>query len=600
MALSQSNIVNLGGDKLNIDTSSAKGLEKAIAIIATFIIRAQQGVNKIVYGDVRKKYKNKSNNKGDVSTAMNNGLLPIVDIVSSVDLCNILNYLINQIPGGTAFNPSEAPKSNNPIERSKYALQKAAYDIQTKIDKFSEVYLQSNNIQSRTAISNFLNEIVVSLNAIADPVSQIGLTNPQLQKAFPDISILSNFIQNVTGKFNQYTDINQLPVEEVQKILKTIQDIRNVCIAIQGLNSPASVINFLDSTFDVGIQDQIAKIQKIINPARLIPLLKAILKTANNINSIGKKVIGYIKTAQVIIQVILLIRRLLISIDLWLKTKLQIPSTFTTLAVTLGFTEIQQQRIKNFIEKLFQRLGQINSVLNLIVIFVENLLIVINEIIIKLRIILLNLEQCQNIDKDLIQETKDTIDSLTQTQTDLQTFINTYNTNKKLIDTRFGEYNIEIVTEQVVDEGINLKRRYGVAVGINGVIVAQSTPTFASLDQIIINEVKVLLVSKGLVKSDLAGLNPDEITTLLESARFLEEGSIDLETLSISPDVSINLDEDQSKELGLQTFVDNLPGGKALRKRVKKLLTKNQEDLQKDLNSADPERRYSKSIFKQK
>lgn len=598
MSLSQSNIVNLGGDKLNIDTSSAKGLEKAIGIIATFIIKAQQGVNKIVYGDVRKKYKNKSNNKGDVSTAMNNGLLPIVDTVSSVDLCNILNYLINQIPGGTAFNPNIPPKTNNPIERSKYALQKAAYDIQTKIDSFSEVYLQPNNIQSRTTIFNFLSELNQSLNAIADPVSQIGLTNPQLQKAFPDISILSNFIQNVTGKFNQYTDINQLPVEEVQKILKTIQDVRNVCIAIQGLNSPASVINFLDSTFDVGIQDQIAKIQKIINPARLIPLLKAVLKTANNINSIGKKVIGYIKTAQVIIQVLLLIRKVLLAVDKFLIL-LNIPAVFTTVGIQLGLTKTQT-KLQTFIEKIFQRLGQINSVLNLIVIFVENLLIVINEIIVKLRIILLNLEQCQNIDKDLIQETKDTIDSLTQTQTDLQTFVNTYNNNKKLIDTRFGEYNIEIVTEQVVDEGINLKRRYGIAVGVNGLIAAQSTPTFASLDQIIINEVKVLLVSKGLVKSDLAGLNPDEITTLLESARFLEEGSIDLETLSISPDVSINLDEDQSKELGLQIFVDNLPGGKALRKRVKKLLTKNQEDLQKDLNSADPERRYSRSIFKQK
>lgn len=598
MALSQSNIVNLGGDKLNIDTSSAKGLEKAIAIIATFIIRAQQGVNKIVYGDVRKKYKNKSNNKGDVSTAMNNGLLSVVDTVASVDICNIINYLINQIPGGKAFNPNVVPQTNNPIERSKYALQKAAYDIQTKIDSFSGIYLQPNNVQSRLVISDFLDELVLSLNAIADPVSQIGLTNPQLQKAFPDISILSNFIQNVTGKFNQYTDINQLPVEEIQKILKTIQDVRNVCIAIQGLNSPAAAINFLDSTFDVGIQEQIAKIQKLINPARLIPLLKAVLKTANNINSIGKKVIGYVKTAQVIIQVLLLIRKVLVAVDKFLLL-LQIPAIFTTTGATLALTKTQT-KLQDLIEKIFQRLGQINAVLNLIVIFVENLLIIINEIITKLRIILLNLEQCENVDKDLIQETKDTIDTLTQTQTDLQTFINTYNTNKKLIDTRFGEYNIEIVTEQIVDEGINLKRRYGIAVGINGIIVVQSTPTFASLDQIIINEVKVLLISKGLVKSDLAGISPDEITTLLESARFLEEGSIDLETLSISPDLGINLDEEESKELGLQTFVNNLPGGKALKKKVRKRLIKSNQDLVADLKSSDPEGKYSKSIISQK
>lgn len=599
MAISQSNIINLGGDKLNINTTTAKGLEKAIGVIARFIMKAQQGTNKIVYGDVKKKGANQSNTKGDVSSAMNNGLLNVVDTIASVDFCNIINYLINQVPGGKAFDPNVPPKTNDPVERAKYSLQKAAYDIQTKIDKYSNLYLNPDNLNSRQELSNLVNELVQSLNAISDSTNQVGLSNPQLQKAFPDISILSNFIQNALGKFNQYTDVNQIPSAEIQKLLKLIQDVRNICIAIQGLNSPASVINFLDSTFDVGIQDQIAKIQKLINPSRLIPLVKAMLRTANNINSIGRKIVGYIKTAQVIIQLIFLIRAVLIAVDKFLKF-LQIPSIFTTLGATLGFTEIQQQTIKKLIDKLFQRLGQINAVLNLIVIFVEGLLIVINEIIIKLRIILLNMEQCSNIEPELIQETIDTISNLTQTQTDLQTFINTYNTNKNLIDTRFGNYNIEIVTEQIVDEGINLKRRYGIARGTDGIIAVQSTPTFASLDQIIINEVKVLLVSGGFVKSDLSGASVEEVALVLEAAQFLEEGSIDSESLSISPDVTIDIPEEDVNELGLQSFVNNLPGGKKLRKKMRKQLIKNNQDLIKDLKKSDPNSTYSKNIIKQK
>jgi hypothetical protein len=599
MSLSQSNIINLGGDRLNINTTTAKGLEKAIGVIAQFIIKSQQGVNKIVYGDVRKKFKNTSNNKGDVSSAMNNGLLNVVDTVASVDICNIVNYLINQIPGGKGFDPNVPPKTNDPIERSKYALQKIAYEVQIKIDQYSNLYIDPNNLQSRVDLSNLVTQITESLNSIADPVSQIGLTNPQLQKAFPDISILSNFIQNALGKFNQYTDINQINSSEIQKLLKLIQDIRNVCVAIQGLNSPAAAINFLDSTFDVGIQDQIQKIQKLINPARLIPLIKAILRTANNINSIGRKIVGYIKTAQVIIQLIFLIRTVLLAVDKFLKF-LQVPSIFTTLGATLGLTEIQQQTIKNAIEKLFQRLGQINSVLNLMIIFVENLLIVINEIIVKLRIILLNLEQCSNIDPELIQDTRNTIDTLSQTQNDLQTFINNYNTNKNLIDTRFGNYNIEIVTEQVTDEGINLKRRFGIARGTDNIIVVQSTPTFASLDQIIINEVKVLLVSGGFVKSSLQGLSPDEISVTLESAQFLEDGSFDPDTLSINPSDNIQISEEDSQELGLQSFVNNLPGGKKLRKRMRKQMIKSNEQLVKDLKSGDPNSKYSEKIIKEK
>ena len=599
MALSQSNILNLGGDRLNINTTTAKGLEKAIGVIARFIMKAQQGTNKIVYGDAKKRNNNKSNTKGDVSSAMNNGLLNVVDTIASIDFCNIINYLINQVPGGKAFNPNVPPKTNDPIGRAKYSLQKAAYDIQIKIDQYSNLYINPNNLNSRQELSNLVSELVLSLNAISDSTNQVGLSNPQLQKAFPDISILSNFIQNSIGKFNQFTDVNQIPSAEIQKLLKLIQDVRNICIAIQALNSPAAVINFLDSTFDVGIQDQIAKLQKIINPARLIPLVKAILRTANNINSIARKIIGYIKTAQVIIQLIFLIRNVLLAVDKFLKF-LQIPSIFTTLGATLGFTEIQQQTIKSFIDKLFQRLGQINAVLTLMVIFIENILIVINEIIIKLRIILLNMEQCSNIDPELVQETINTINGLEETRNELQEFINTYNTNKKLIDTRFGNYNIEIVTEQIVDEGINLKRRYGIAIGSDNIIAVQSTPTFASLDQIIINEVKVLLVSKGFVRSNLKGMSAEEISTVLDAAQFLEDGTFDPDTLSINPSDNIQISEEDSQELGLQSFVNNLPGGKKLRNRMRKQMIKGNQDLIKDLKSSDPNSTYSQKIIKEK
>jgi hypothetical protein len=599
VALSQSNILNLGGDRLNINTTTAKGLEKAIGVIARFIMKAQQGTNKIVYGDVKKRNNNKSNTKGDVSSAMNNGLLNVVDTIASIDFCNIINYLINQVPGGKAFNPNVPPKTNDPIGRAKYSLQKAAYDIQIKIDQYSNLYINPNNLNSRQELSNLVNELVLSLNAISDSTNQVGLSNPQLQKAFPDISILSNFIQNSIGKFNQFTDVNQIPSAEIQKLLKLIQDVRNICIAIQALNSPAAVINFLDSTFDVGIQDQIAKLQKIINPARLIPLVKAMLRTANNINSIARKIIGYIKTAQVIIQLIFLIRSVLLGVDKFLKF-LQIPSIFTTLGATLGFTEIQQQTIKSFIDKLFQRLGQINAVLTLMVIFIENILIVINEIIIKLRIILLNMEQCSNIDPELVQETINTINGLEETRNELQEFINTYNTNKKLIDTRFGNYNIEIITEQIVDEGINLKRRYGIAIGSDNIIAVQSTPTFASLDQIIINEVKVLLVSKGFVRSNLKGMSAEEISTVLDAAQFLEDGTFDPDTLSINPSDNIQISEEDSQELGLQSFVNNLPGGKKLRNRMRKQMIKGNQDLIKDLKSSDPNSTYSQKIIKEK
>lgn len=598
MADSTSNIVNLGSNRLNINTTTAKGLEKAIAVIAQFIIKSQQGLNKIVYGDPKKRYARQSNNKGDVNTALNNGLLNVVDTIASVDVCNILNYIANQVPGGGGFNPNKPPDSQDPIARAKYALQKSAYDIQVKIDQYSNVYLNPNNAQSRAELSALLNELIVSLNAISDPQTQIGLTNPALQKNFPNLSVINNFINNALGKFNQYTDASQLPVEEIQRALKLIQEVRTVCVAIQALNSPASAINFLDSTFDTGIQEQFQRIQRLVNPARLIPLIKAMLRTANNLNSIGRKVIGFVRTGQGIIQLILLIRATLKVVVSFLK-KLPIPNIFTAVGITSTFSDIIA-KIEKFLDKLTERLGQINAVLSLIIAFIENFLAIIDQIIAKLRIILANLEACSNVDPELVQDIKNTVDDLQSTRDSLQSFLDTYNSNKKLIDTRFGDYNIEIVTEQVVDEGINLKRRFGIAIGRDGVAVVQSTPTFASLDQIIINEVKVLLVSRGFVRSSLQGASLEEISGVLDAAQFLEEGSIDPETLSLGPIESIDAFEDDSDELGLQSFVNNLPGGKKLRKQMRRQMAKANGALTTDLRRTDPNSRFTSNIIKQR
>jgi len=603
MAQSGDNIINIGGAKINMNTSTSKGLEKAISIIAKFIINAQRGVNKIVYGDVKKKYKNKSNNKGDVNTALNNGLLSVVDEIASVDVCNIINYALNKIPQGKGFDPNKTPQTENPIERAKYNLQKIAYTTQLYIDEYYGAYVNPGSADSRIGLSNLVNQITLSLNSISSPVNQlnssVGAISPELAKQFPDLNIINNFLQNALGTFNKYTDAREIPSQDVQKVLKFIDTVRASCIAIQGLNSVSSAINFLDTTLDVGIQEQIAKIQKLINLDKLIPLINAVLKTANNINSIARKVIGYVRTAQLVISIIFVIRKVLLAVDKFLLF-LQIPSIFSTVGAVLGFTKIQQQTIQKFLDKLFERLGQINAVLTLIIIFVENLIIIINEIILKLRVILANIEACSNVAPSLIKDTKDTITNLTNTRDTLQAILNNYNNNKKQIDNRFGDYTIEIVTEEVVDEGIRLKRRYGIALGTNGYIVAQSTPTFASLDQIIINEVKVILVSKGLVKSSLQGLNPDQISTILTAAQFLDEGSLDSENLDITSDISgdiaIDLEQPETEELGLGKFVDNLSGGKALRKRMRKILAKQTQNLKKDISTADQGTGFSSRI----
>ena len=275
---------------------------------------------------------------------------------------------------------------------------------------------------------------------------------------------------------------------------------------------------------------------------------------------------------------------------------LPIPLTFLALGINLIISDALQEKINKFVDKTVNRLNQINAVLTLIVIFVTNLLVAIDRIIQALKLMLMNLDACNNTDPDLIRDLNDTIDNLNGTRNELQTFIDTYNNNANQVNKKFGKYTIEIITEQVTDEGINLKRRYGVGISPENTVVVQSTPTFASLDQIIINEVKVLLVSNGFVDSDLQSLTPDQVQILTESLNYLEEGDINIQEIETSISEA-DFDSGLDAELGLTQFVDNLAGGKALRKRVRKTMQKRSQEFKQELSDSDPNGKYSTSII---
>jgi uncharacterized FlaG/YvyC family protein len=583
-------ILNLGNDKLNINTTTAKGLEKVIGLISSFIISAQVKTTGILYG----KFKVDDSSSNAIQKALDKGIVNVLEDVAGIDFCNIVNYAINKIPGTNSFDPKKrAGDFTNPLERSKFIIQKAAFDIQTYIDDYYRSYGDARNPESKLGLSKLINSITEVLN------TDIGFTNTELLSAFPELSTFGNFLQNSLGVFNRYTDVRQIPNTELQKIISYIDKTRGICIAIQGLNTPGAAINLIDSFTGGAVQDEIAKITKIINPARLIPLLKSILKTANNINSIGVKVLQYINSARTIIKIAVGLIKIFNVLKAFF-TALAVPNQITTVGITTKFSDTYATVLKEQGEKrLIKRLNQINAVLNLTAIFVTSLIGGMANIIGKLNLILLNLENCNNLDPSLAEEVKVTVNNLIKTSNGLQKFLDTYNNNAKKLESNFGNYTIKIVTEEVTDQGISLKRRYGVALDSNSNKVLESTPTFASLDQIIINEVKVLLVSQGLVASDLKSMSAEDIQTITDSLNYLEDGEVDIQNLGVST-ISSPIDDPDNENvdagLGLNAFVNNLPGGKAMRKRMRKILGEQAGQLKSDLNSVDPNQKLTNSV----
>jgi len=586
--------VRFGNDRLNINTTSAVGLEKAIGVTARFLIKVQGKVNEILYG----KYNTGREATTLLKRLLNKGIINLLGGLASVDFCNVLNYALNQVPDGTPFDPTKPPPVNEPIQRKKWQIQKAAYDVQQFIDDYYRDYLDSNNPESRVGLFILMQQInSIFSSTILSPTE--GINDPQLKENFPQLSVASNFLQNALGVFNRYTDVRQIPVSEVQRLIEFVDRVRQYCIIIQGLNNPRNAIGLIDSSLNLNIQKELEDLSKvIINPDVATRVLKSVVKTTNDINTVAQKVLGFINTLQIITKICILLIRIYNIISSFFLA-IPIPNVYTTVGVTTKFADRYRDKLKEKGEKkLIKRLEQISAVLNLAAILCTSLVVAVQNIISRLQVILLNLENCTNKNEGLINEIKDSISTLTNTGNQLQKFLDQYNNQQKQAESRFGNYTIQIVTEQVVDEGINLKRRYGIATDSNKYVVVQTTPTFASLDLIIINEVKVLLVSKGLVSTGLSGIDSEDQITILDAARFLGEDEIDLSNIQLT-DTDVETLEEQDDDLGLSTFANNLPGGRALRRRVREKMLKNINSLGGDLKSTDPGGKYSSGLVKQ-
>lgn len=554
---------------------SQKGLEKAVGTIGTYVLKVETKTSEILFGA----YVLQGKQGNGIDKALDRGLVKLLEELSSIDFCSIFSFLANN-KLGNSFNPSDPrPGPEAPIlTKVKYEVQMNAFKLQAVIDAY-----YAGGVQ--------ITELVRSINLGLVPLlsADTGLKNPEIKRQFPEVDIISNFLNDKLGQFSQeISGLGGVPADRVQSILDSVNKIRSFCVAIQALNNPAAVI-----ASSPALQEQINKLNNLVKPEKLIPLLKKTLKKCNAANSTCRSVLGYVSKAQTIVRLIKGILQVLRAIQLFLLAN-PAPNLYTT----LGISTTVSNKLQKFIEgkginQLLEVVKQVSNVLDSIYSLITVLISGLTAVIRALNVLLLNIRSCnRDVDPngDVEREVLATINELEKTRNDLQKFIDTVNQGTNRIDTSFGEYTIQIITEQLADEGISLKRRYGVALATNGVAVVQSTPTFASLDQIIINEVKALLVSKGLVRAPL----PTEDVEILSAVdKYLETDDVNAEDYDIVSDIE---GADIEGEMGLQSFVDDLPGGRALRRRVRRQMIKQNEKLANDLKNSSSKSNVSATL----
>lgn len=572
------------------NTTSATGLEKAIFIAGDALIKTQQAVDDIFYGKfegVPEEVKNKFTRS--IKKAIDEGLMNTFDKLSEIDLCNVLNAALNKDPKSSKFDPENKPTSDLGI--AKWTLQKAAYDTQLKIDGYYSSYTDTSNQESKAkAVYSIINEIKDSFKEISDPTAVSALRDPKLVSSFPQISTVTSTLEKYFGDFNKYTDYRQITSEDLQRLINNIDRVREICILIQGLTTPASAISFVDSVFpNANIAEQIARLEKLIPIEQLYRFLTIVVKTLGKLQSICNMFSTFIAFGQKIISIMVLVVKALKIVVKFIKA-LPIPLVFVVSGVVTTIDDLLQNVVIKFLDKILQVLNQINVLLSLCAAIVEQVSVGIYYIVSVINTMLENLKGCTNVDKQLISDMETQRDNLLSTANGFESFVDNYKNKNTESNNTLGKYTIQIVTEEVVDDSINLRRRYGIAQEVNGTIVAKSQPTFASDDRIIINEVKQQLASLGLIKSEnLSSFTLEELATIEESLKFLMDDNISLNEVQ-NTDFDNGLDsgnnENENNGVGLNAFANKLQGGKKLRERMRKMMKQNSDKLKTSLSSS--------------
>ena len=595
---------------LNSYDTLGEGFEKVINKVGFSCSKIKKQISKVFYGKTNLAQTNRTTGaRRTFQNPLQLGLIRVLNSIASIDFCAIFSFAANQIPDNLQkFDPTKQPEDQTPLGRRKWQIQKNAYDVQVIIDKFMSVYAGSNtalslvpkNSQTQRALKSLISEVTSILEDLNDVNSSASLVNPEFSQTYPQSTILSNFITNAIGSLNRKIDLRQFTNDDFNSIIDTINKVRQICITVQAINDPKSALQQIDTFTKGAISQQIRQLDNIIDPSKAVPLLKSIIQGVKVIINIARQIASFISLFQVIIRISLLLIKIFYKLRKFFFG-VPIPQVVNTVGVQTAISATYEDIIVNKGLTFFlRRLLQINELLSII----KGLcLYIINQVVViipKLELISRNLSSCDQCPEELKQDYIDTIQQLKDAQKVLQDFVDTTNNATTLKSRSYGDYIIQIVTEETTDTVLSIKRRFGIALDRNKIKVVQSTPTFASDDNIIVNEVKLLLSAGGFVNKSLTGIDPSDLTIIIESLNNLENTDITIDDIDISSISISDLDppnnENENIGLGLNAFVNKLPGGKALRKRMRKAMANQAQNLSTDLKSTDPNRKYTSNI----
>lgn len=533
-----------------------------------------------------------SSKKGQKSTNYKDyGVAYLTALIASLDLCSIINTISNLTENLNVakFNPNQNPPPND----FKWKIQKLAYEIQIAIDSFNRIYSLSAN--PGATIGTVIASISPSLQKLT---STEYLGSEDMRKAFPQVDIINNQLIEKLKRFQDVNTVSNTDNKSINNTLKALSLIRNSCVLIQGLSTPANLSRYAQSALGTSVYETIDKLgQDNLDPKKLADTIGSIQSFLIPINKGASFILKYIQYFQFIIKVSLTlvkIFRILINFLILLP----LPNIILIAGINIGLSK-GERKLDDYLKNTIKLLSEINLFVAMIVSLLKGLTAVLDQIISDLETILQKFKSCtrtgentNSADAITIRNLEEQTNELKVTNQALKDFIVNYEAKKDNNKKTYEGYTIEIRVEDVSDQNVlktTLPRRYGIALDGAGIQAVRSDFTYASDDSVIINQVKLLLTSKGLVKPQEQLFTNEQMDILNEAMAAVEDNTISMDDIPSAPTLSEYMDppdnEDENDGLGLNAFVNKLSGGKRLRKRVKETMAASKEKLNSDIQS---------------
>jgi hypothetical protein len=612
----------------------ANNIGKIVTNTSNLIGTLQIGVNKILWGagntqpEMKTEYdtvsgsfsyttnipQNPTPPKGNL---LNSGLFNALDALNEVDLCNVLTYAFDNINIKKKPRPS---KPWNAPQEALYFLQDQAAFVQQAIDKYTAyptefvgsyigtgpnavspaVVATGSNAPAPTGTEAqkynlfFLMKAIKETFATDTPGTGSLFTSEDitLLRTVPGLGGNLNIIDDFIGTINKYSDYRQIPNEDLQNLINKVATIRSVCVTIQNLDFKSALAlagNFLG----IDIRAQIQKLGRFIDVTKLIPTLKGINSSLQGFIKIAQQAQGILSLGQFIIKLALLFYKIFKFIILFFDL-LALPLIFGTAGTQTKLQDVKD-KAKDETDGVVRLLRAVNGLLTVLTSFIRYLLTNANELLIRLRILLTQLEGCEAVrNSDVILQLQQTEKDLIIVRDQLASFIREYDSKTNPNSALFGTYDIRVVDEELVDPSIPNKRRRGIALNLNGNIVTQSDLTFATNTSLIIDEVKQKLLALQLVQPALGQIDPINLPVISESLNFLENNDVLQNDLNIDTSENsnlaatlgaLNIPVQQDQGLGLNAFIDDLKGGKKLRQRTKEKVAEQSASVKTQVSS---------------